>query len=395
MKKYIIALITLTVLATGCHSGHHHDSHDHEHEGHDHTHGDGHVHGTSAASAGGEHVDEIVFTHEQAEAIGLEVEIVQPRTFHQVIKTSGQVQNQPGDEVILAATADGIVTFSNSSLTEGASVQKGETVVTISARNLPEGEQTSRIRVEFENAQSEYQRAQNLVEDKIISAREFEQIRSRYETARIAYEAQAGSVSDRGIIVQAPIGGFIKNRVVEEGEYVTVGQPVVTITRTRSLQLRAEVPEKYYAALRNIQTAHFRTGYDSTLYKLSDLNGRLLSYGKTAGNESYYIPVTFEFNNVGDLLPGSFTEIWLIAAPQPHRLTVPVSSLSEEQGLYFVYLQTGEEEYKKQEVITGSNDGERVEILSGITTGDRVVTRGVIQVKLAANAGLIPEGHTH
>ncbi|MCD7937448.1 MAG: efflux RND transporter periplasmic adaptor subunit [Tannerellaceae bacterium] len=378
---------------TGCHTGHNRE-HDHDHGGHDHNHGDGHIHNTSTDKEGG-HTDEIIFSHEQAEAIGLQIETVQPRTFHQVIKTSGEIQNQTADEVTIAATADGIITFARSSFIEGTPIGPGETVVTISSRNLPEGERTSRIRVDYENARSEYERAKNLIEDKIISTREYEQIRSRYETARIAYEAQAGSVSDKGIVVKAPIGGFVKNRMVEQGAYVTVGQPIATITRNRSLQLRAEVSEKYYPVLKNIQTAHFRTAYSNTLYKLENLNGRLLSYGKTAGNQSYYIPITFEFDNVGDILPGAFTEIWLIGAAQPDKLTLPVSALSEEQGLYFVYRQIGEEEYQKQEITIGMNDGERVEILSGITTGDKVVIQGVTQIKLAANAGLIPEGHTH
>ncbi len=397
MKKYIIALISLAILCTGCHNGHRHQhDHEHDHAGHNHDHGDhGHNHDQTSSLATGEHTGEIVFTHEQAEAIGLQVESLQPRTFHQVIKTSGQVQNQTGDEVIIAATADGIVTFSKPSFTEGTSVGQGETVVTISSRNLPEGEQASRIRIDYENARSEYERAQNLIGDRIISTREYEQIRSRYETARIAYEAQAGSVSAGGIVVKAPIAGFVKNRMVEQGGYVTVGQPITTITRNRSLQLRADVSEKHYAVLKNIRTANFRTGYSTTLYKLENLNGRLLSYGKTTGSESHYIPVTFEFDNVGDILPGTFAEIWLIGAAQPDRLTLPVSALSEEQGLYFVYVRIGEEEYKKQEVAIGNSNGERVEILSGLTPGDLIVTRGVTQVKLAANAGLIPEGHTH
>ncbi|KAA6327429.1 Multidrug resistance protein MdtA, partial [termite gut metagenome] len=70
-------------------------------------------------------------------------------------------------------------------------------------------------------------------------------------------------------------------------------------------------------------------------------------------------------------------------------------ALTEAQGLYFVYLQTGEEAYKKQEVTPGEENGERVRILSGIKPGDRIVTKGVYQVKLAANSSVMPEGHTH
>ena len=52
----------------------------------------------------------------------------------------------------------------------------------------------------------------------------------------------------------------------------------------------------------------------------------------------------------------------------------PRTALTEEQGIYFVYLQLDEEGYKKQEVTLGADNGKNVQILTGIKPGDRVVT---------------------
>ena len=76
-------------------------------------------------------------------------------------------------------------------------------------------------------------------------------------------------------------------------------------------------------------------------------------------------------------------------------ISVPVSSITEEQGLFFVYIQLDEEGYKKQEVTLGQNNGDRLQILSGLKVGDKVVTKGVYQVKLAAISSVMPEGHNH
>ncbi|MDD3077401.1 MAG: efflux transporter periplasmic adaptor subunit, partial [Proteiniphilum sp.] len=70
-------------------------------------------------------------------------------------------------------------------------------------------------------------------------------------------------------------------------------------------------------------------------------------------------------------------------------------AITEEQGLYFVYIQLHEDAYKKQAVTMGQNDGERVQILAGLKQGDNVVVNGVYQVKLAATSSVIPEGHSH
>lgn len=106
------------------------------------------------------------------------------------------------------------------------------------------------------------------------------------------------------------------------------------------------------------------------------------------------MPVTFEFDNRGDVVPGSFVEVWLLGRERQGVISLPVSALTEEQGLTFVYLQLDAECYQKQEVRTGATDGDRVEILSGLKGGEKVVTQGAIHVKLASASNAIP-GHTH
>ena len=130
------------------------------------------------------------------------------------------------------------------------------------------------------------------------------------------------------------------------------------------------------------------------MYSLSDLKGRLISYGKSSGDTSFYIPITFEFDNRVDILPGAFVEVWLLSGERPNIISVPVSALTEEQGLHFVYVKLDEEGYQKREVHTGATDGTRIEILAGLSEGEQVVTQGAIHVKLASASNAIP-GHTH
>lgn len=343
----------------------------------------------------GAHADEIVFTEPQAKEIGLKTEVVTTASFRNIIKTSGQIQAPQGDEQTIVATSAGVVSFTNASITDGTPVRAGESIVSISAKNLQEGDPALKSKIAFETAEKEYRRAQGLVADKIISAKEFEQIRLRYETSKAAYQGQAANITATGIRVTSPISGYIKNRLVNQGEYVAVGQPIATVAQNRRLQLRAEVSENYFKHLRSVTTANFKTTYDDITYKLSDLNGKLLSYGKASNSNSFYIPVTFEFDNVGDIIPGSFTEVYLFSNVKENVISVPVSALTEEQGLNFVYIQIEPEAFKKQEVTVGQNNGERVEILKGLNAGQKVVTKGVIQVKLAASSSAIPDGHNH
>ena len=171
------------------------------------------------------------------------------------------------------------------------------------------------------------------------------------------------------------------------------GEREILLYQSR-LFLRAEVSEKYYPYLRTISSANFRTPYNNEVYELNELSGRLLSFGKTSGDNSFYVPVTFEFDNKGEVIPGSFVEVYLLSSQLENVISVPRTALTEEQGIFFVYLQLDEEGYKKQEVTLGADNGKSVQILTGIKPGDRVVTEGAYQVRLASASNAIP-AHSH
>lgn len=391
------------------HSGHSHAEHDHEghaehnhsehsHEGHDHAghnhadydHGHVHEHGEHA------HGEGIAFTRAQAEAAGLQVETIEEVPFYGVIKTAGHIQAPMGGEAVVVAASAGVLYYTDPSLVEGKAVDKEQTLAGISAKKLQDGDPLIKARLAYETALAEYERAKRLVDDKIISAKEFEQVCLRYETAKTTYEGQAQGMTANGASVTVPMAGYIKQLLVENGAYVEVGQPVAVVTQVRRLQLRAEVSEQYYSQLSKVSAAYFRPSYTDRLYKTDEMNGRLVAYGRAAvEGTSHYLPVTFEFDNVGDILPGTYVEVYLLTTPEEGVVSVPISALTEEQGLYYVYVQVCAEEYMKRAVHPGRRNGERVEILHGLQHGERVVTQGAYQVKLASVTTAIPHGHTH
>ena len=277
---------------------------------------------------------------------------------------------------------------------DGTAVQKGQTILSLASQSLSEGDVALRLKNAYETAQKEYERMKGLVADKIVSEKDFEQARLAYENAKVAYDAVSGKHSSKGVAVTATMSGFLKNILVKEGDYVAVGQPLATISQNNRLVLRADVSEKYYAHLPLMRSAYFKTPYDDQVYKLDELNGRFLSYGKSSANNSFYIPVLFEFDNKGAVIPGSFVEVYLLGRPMEGVLSLPHSALVEEQGLFFVYIRLDEDCYKKQEVSLGADNGERVQILSGLKAGDQVVTKGAYQIKLASASNAIP-AHTH
>ena len=377
---------------TVSHDEHDHEAHEHE-AGHVHDHDHEHEH-TADEHTGETHAGEIAFKKAQAEAVGLQTRKVTPGAFTNVIKASGRVLAAQGEESTIVATVPGVVVFGKLPFIEGTAVRKGQPILNLASSNLSEGNVAIRTQSAYEKAKKEYERMQSLIGDKIVSAKDFEQARLNYENAKTAWEAVKGKQTSDGVSVVAPQNGYLKNLLVKEGDYVSVGQPLATVTQNNRLMLRAEVSEKYYQSLPVIRSANFRTPYDDQTYQLSELHGRLLSYGKSSDTNAFYIPVTFEFDNKGAIIPGSFVEIYLLTAPMENVISVPTSALIEEQGIYSVFVKEHEEAYRKVPVTLGADNGKEVQILSGLKAGDEVVTEGAYQIKLASASNAIP-AHTH
>ena len=357
-------------------------------------HGGGHAEADHGhADEAKEHSGEIVIDTAEARASGIAVETVRPGEFSGVIPCGGKILAAQGDEATVTATVAGIVRLVRG-VAEGSPVGKGAAVFTISSRNLQD-DPARQAAIAYQKAKNEYERAAKLVADRIVTQKDFNQISADYEAAKTAYEAfKQDGARGGGVAVKSPIGGYVKTCLVKEGDYVSVGQPMMTVTQTRSLYLRANVPERYYAQMGTISSAKFKTAHGNRVYSLAQMDGRLVAAGKQTGDGSPYIPVTFEFSNRADVAPGSFVETYLLTAPRQGVVTVPVSALTDEQGLNFVYIQTDPTCYERREVTIGQTDGERVEIKSGLKAGEKVVTEGAVQVRLAGASTAIP-GHTH
>ncbi len=415
MQRHIVSLALCALVAAGCgnrnnnsnnapaadpHAGHSHAGHDHsghDHSGHDHAkeNHSGHALPAPAKEEGSHAEGEIIFPAEQAALTDFKVEAVQPAPFADVIRTSGQILPAQGDQQCLSASVSGIVSFGEVKLTEGSAVRKGETLFYISSKNIASGDAAQRIKAAYEKARAEYERVVPLAAEQILSQRELEAAQYDYRQAKAEWEAIAGHSTARGVAVTAPTAGYVSGLQVHEGDFVEMGTLLASVARGRRMELRAEVSQRYYDRLRAIRTASFLPPYGERALDLKEMGGKLVSIGQATAAGGYMIPVTFEFDNPGGLASGSYVEVFMRGEPHGEVISVPVGAVTEQQGLFYVYVQLDEEGYLRREVKPGASDGGRIVILSGLEPGERVVTRGAVQVRMAAMSGAIPHGHSH
>ncbi len=319
--------------------------------------------------------------------------------FAEVVRTSGQILAAPGDEAVLTAQVSGIVSFSLNNMVVGSSVAAGTRLFTVKSNEVVQSNLGSAVK-QAENdvatAQKQYDRDAELVKDKIISEKDFLEAKLRLENAQAAFAnfSVSRSFNQNRQSVTAPIGGFLKNVLVENGAFVQAGQPLATVSKSKRLLLRADVSQKYFQKLATFTAANFKTA-DGQVFSTKNLNGRVASTGKSAAVGSPFLPIHFEIDNVGNFVPGSVVEVFLQSDSSP-SLVIPASALVEEQGIFYAYVQTEGESFQKRELKIGATDGLNVQVLSGIAEGERVVTTGAYQIKLSSASGTMSaHGHEH
>lgn len=342
----------------------------------------------------------ISYLKEQAWKVEFANQVAHVKPFSEVVRTSGQFLATPGDEALVIAQISGIVTFSGKNLVEGSTLGAGTTMFTVKSNEVV----LSNIGAEVEKAENDlsiaeknFNRASELVKDKIISEKEFLEANRQLENARtrLVNVSVSKSFNQSKQSVTAPIGGYLKNVLVENGQFVNAGQPLATISTSKRLLLRVEVSQRYFPKLTTFNAANFKTADGGQVFSTHDLNGRVVSFGKSAEAGSPFLPLYFEVDNVGNFIPGSVVEVYLQSGSSP-ALVIPMSALLEEQGNYYAYIQMEGERFQKRELKIGGSDGMNVHVLSGIAEGERVVTKGAYQIKLSTASGTMPaHGHEH
>ncbi len=419
MKKIFFIFAICGVLFINC--GHNHNSNDnggdistehhHDHEetcegGHDHDHN----HENSAENFDpSKNPFAVKFSKLMQEKVDFELSFPEYGDFGQVIKTVAKVETAIGDETTIIAKTNGTINFAVDNLTSGSSVNSGQSLFSISGEGFVDNNaRYEEAKNNFIKAQADYDKAQELATSKIISEKELREIKNNYLNAKTIYDNYKSNFSSGARTIFATMTGFVKQIYVLPGQYVEAGTSLLTITKNKNLFLTANVSPKYISYLQNIKTANIKTNssylHDESgkhsrteSYSLEELDGKLISYGKSTNEDKFLIPVTFQIANRDNFVAGTLVDIYIITTDKHKVISVPNTAIIEEMGNYFVYVQLAPEYFEKRQVTIECTDGKRTEISSGLKKTEKIVSRGAILLKLSSSGGALDPhaGHAH
>ncbi|MGV3582744.1 MAG: efflux RND transporter periplasmic adaptor subunit [Methylophilus sp.] len=262
----------------------------------------------------------------------------------------------------------------------GQEVKQGQLLATLDAtdfamqRNEAQAE-VARIQALLENQIKTVARNQALVDKKFISQNAVDSdvaqknvLKQQLEAAK----ARVGSInhSSSKSRVIAPVSGIIEKKLVDTGDYVRIGDPIVQIVSKQRLRAHLPFPEHIGTQLKpglkvRLSTPTSKTAIESEIKELKPLI--------TEGNRT--IDVIADINNADGWQPGASVLGTVVLGEQPAALMVPEQSVVLRPAGEVVYVVRDNIAYQAI-VKTGLRQSGLIEVLSGLTANELVVVDG-------------------
>lgn len=352
---------------------------------------------------------EIGFLKEQQWTTDFAVAPARNDTVRESVRAPATIRPSADGSFVVTAPAPGQVRASGAFPVLGGQVVRGRTLAMLVPR-LGEGVDVASLRAELAEAQAgaslaatDAARMRRLFGQQAVARRRVDEAQAaqriaeaRLAAARQRLEPLGGGAG--GIALRAPITGRLAQVHAANGAAVEAGDPLFHIVDARELWLEAHVAEADAARLERPNGASFELpGLTAPVEIVDGRNGRLVGAGRLIDPERRTVPVVFAMTDPpAKIALNQSVQAQVFTGRTRPALTVPVTALIDDGGQRVAYVMRGGESFSRVPVKVGLRDGDRVEILEGLKPGDRVVTRGAVQVRLAAaTPEAMGHGHAH
>jgi len=250
---------------------------------------------------------------------------------------------------------------------------------------------------------ADMERAKKLVQDKYISAQEWDSARTAYEVAVATHQkakenyalvvegprkeeiAQARAQLDQSQAalslarqklgktkIFSPLAGIVRVRKVSKGEFLKNGTQLFVIIQSNPIKLRFTLTERDVGRVKIGQEVALRVeafperefkGAVTTIYPSLEEKTRTLLI-------EALIP-----NPEGSLKPGFFARVSLFTGPPQEKVVIPVTAFLYEETKVKIFVEEGGRA-QLRDVKLGNKYGELMEILEGVQEGEKVVVAG-------------------
>ncbi len=278
---------------------------------------------------------------------------------------------------LVSAQINGIV--SRTAVEAGQRIKKGDLVAEISS---PEAEASlAAARAELNLAQQDFTRTEQLLVSRSVSREAFDQSKARLEGAKAATVQAETAVGYRE--VRAPMDGVVRERLVENGEVVAPGKPLLEMEDDTALRLETYIPESWSGNL--TMGTEVMVTVDAAQKKMS---GTLAEITPVADPLSRTFLVKFDLPPTSGVLSGQFGRAYIpagsvVKTEVPEEAVRRVGQIESvfvlKDGRAWLRIVRTAQSLSVAET-TGPKEGDKASILAGLEAGEAVAVGGGIDL---------------
>jgi len=241
-------------------------------------------------------------------------------------------------------------------------------------------------KAEYTIADSQYRRSAKLVDQGYIAPSQFDELKAQRRIAKARLDIAKLNLSFTEL--KAPFSGVISHIPIQQFENVQVGQQVMNIHSTTTVDIQLQAPDIIYSQSSAVEVEASRPGAriitaDGMEYK-AHLKEFTTEPDPTVG--SFLITLTMPMPKDRFILDGMAVEVRADAQKlkiyKANEPFIPLEAILNEDGddlnstQKFVWVVTSDNTVSKRQIVTHKVVNEGVRLSAGLTVGEKIVVAG-------------------
>jgi Cu(I)/Ag(I) efflux system membrane fusion protein len=288
------------------------------------------------------------------------------------IKLSGKIAENEEANAVQVSYFAGRIERLNVSFT-GEEVRKGQLLATIYSPELYAAQQELITAASLKESQPALYKA----------------VRNKLKLWKLS-ENQINQIEETGKVkenfpVYATVSGTVTEKLVEQGDYIKQGQPLLKIANLKTVWGNFDVYENQIDRFKKGQEVMITTN----AYPNKEFKGKVDFIDPVLNTKTRTVTLRVVLSNKDDVFkPGMFVtaNIEGSTAKNDEVLSIPASSVLWTGERSVVYLKTNPDQpiFEMREIKLGNQIGNEYEVVEGLFVGNEIVTNGTFTVDAAA-----------
>lgn len=260
---------------------------------------------------------------------------------------------------------------------DGAPFRRGQVIARLDARSFQAA--VEQAEAQYNNANSEYERALRLIEEDAISRSVVESRDAQRQVAKASLDTARKNLSDT--VLRAPFNGFVGRTNVEQFQNVSPQQPVLVL-QSQAVEAIVNVPGSF--VLNSNRVRYFNTFVELDAAPGRQFEATFREATGQADSSTQTFEGHFSFTPPSDLvvLTGMTATLFFDTEDigegvRPKGVSVPLSAIMAEGETRYVWTVEGRERaLERRDVQVADGVGENLIVTDGLKAGETIVAAG-------------------